>query len=139
MRRAIRWGRMLWKYLLPGYPYDTELIHYYWALKALCDGVSADVVEARFIWLWLLDWGLAPDLLHCSECGSTLISGQAYERRGEGYICSSCARGEPRVRIDAFRDYAMSRSFVPEHLTPELEAQSQRILPTLKKNLVENK
>ena len=63
--QAVRWAKMLERHLIPGYPYDDLLALFYWALKALSEGVAPELLDARFLWRWLLSWGIAPDLRSC--------------------------------------------------------------------------
>ena len=71
----IRWGRspivsafklseLVLKYLMPGQPDDVLLANLYWNMKLLtCRNIPVEVAEWRFVWSWLEEWGLAPDLV----------------------------------------------------------------------------
>ena len=60
---AINWTKYLKKYLLPGHPDDELLVNLYWSMKLLTiPAVPPEAVNWRFLWLWLSEWGLAPEL-----------------------------------------------------------------------------
>ncbi|MBQ7219910.1 MAG: hypothetical protein IJS28_02905 [Synergistaceae bacterium] len=60
---AINWTKTLTRYLLPGHPDDELLTNLYWSMKLLAvPAVPAEAVNWRFLWLWLTEWGLAPEL-----------------------------------------------------------------------------
>ncbi len=134
---SVRWAGMLERFLIPGYPYDTLLALLYWAMKALEKGVEPDAVHARFLWRWLLDWGIAPDFGRCGSCGVPL--------RGEGawldgaFVCKSCAHGLGTLRFDEFAAYAMSKSFVPQVRNEEMLRQARELQRFFVKNLEENR
>lgn len=60
---AFKWSKAVMKYLMPEQPDDDLLSNLYWNMKLLCDKrIPAYVSDWRFIWLWLEEWGLAPDI-----------------------------------------------------------------------------
>ena len=60
---AMNWTKTLIKYLLPGHPDDELLTNLYWSMKMLAvPSVPPEAVNWRFLWLWLTEWGLAPEL-----------------------------------------------------------------------------
>ena len=60
---AINWTKYLKKYLLPEHPDDELLTNLYWSMKLLTVPIlPAEAVNWRFLWLWLSEWGLAPEL-----------------------------------------------------------------------------
>lgn len=62
---ALNWSKILVKYLLPDQPDDELLANLYWSMKLLtCPNVPTDAAEWRFIWKWLENWGLAPDIVN---------------------------------------------------------------------------
>ena len=138
--RAVAMANMLSRSLIPGYPYDALLANFYWALKALENNAPPVAVYARFLWRWLLDWGIAPDLGHCAKCGEPL-SLAAW--RDGAFMCPRCAGFSEDAAVDAgtvfdisdFARYALSRSFVPDCTTDGLLRQSALISPFLKRNL----
>ena len=69
---AVRWAKLLTRYLIsedtemtaspaPAHPLDSLLANFYWSLKLL-DKIPAEAAEWRFLWRWLKNWGLAPEL-----------------------------------------------------------------------------
>ena len=134
---AVHMVKMLEKNLILGYPYDTLLILFYWALKALQKGIEPELVNARFLWRWLLDWGIAPDLQRCVSCGSPL-EGQGSWLDG-GFHCRSCSGSQKLLSFDEFADYALSASFIPPKINANMVEQARRLLPYFVKNLDENR
>jgi DNA repair protein RecO (recombination protein O) len=59
---AIRWAKLLMRRLPPEHPADDLLANFYWSMKLLDGGFPAAAAEWRFLWRWLKNWGLAPDL-----------------------------------------------------------------------------
>jgi DNA repair protein RecO (recombination protein O) len=59
---AIRWAKLLMRRLPPEHPSDELLANFYWSMKLMDGGFPAAAAEWRFLWRWLRDWGLAPDL-----------------------------------------------------------------------------
>ena len=64
---AIRWAKLLMRRLLPEHPSDDLLANFYWSMKLLDGGFPAAAAEWRFLWRWLKNWGLAPDLSAFSD------------------------------------------------------------------------
>ena len=63
IRTAITWVKLLIRYLMPEQPDDELLTNLYWSMKLLCvPVVPVEAVNWRFLWLWLTEWGLAPEL-----------------------------------------------------------------------------
>jgi len=135
--QAVRWEKMFERYLIPGYPYDDLLALFYWALKALSTGIAPDLLDARFLWRWLLSWGIAPDLLSCSACGKPL-DGRAVWQEGT-FVCTNCAYGQSPVDIDEFAAYALSKSFVPENGISKLLEQARNVRQHFVRNLDDNR
>jgi hypothetical protein len=70
---AVRWAKLLTRHLMDGHPADDILANLYWNMKLMSDGeIPVEVAEWRFLWRWLKNWGLAPDL-------SLFIDGSAEE------------------------------------------------------------
>ena len=59
---AIRWAKLMMRRLPPEHPSDELLANFYWSMKLLDRGFPAAAAEWRFLWRWLKNWGLAPDL-----------------------------------------------------------------------------
>lgn len=135
--QAVRWAKMLERHLIPGYPYDDLLALFYWALKALSEGVAPELLDARFLWRWLLSWGIAPDLRSCGSCGKPL-GGRAVWREGT-FVCTDCAPGQSPVDIDEFAAYALSKSFVPENGASKLLEQARNVQQFFVRNLDDNR
>ena len=134
---AARWIRLLAENLIPGYPYDSLLTKFYWAMKALEKGVEPDIVSARFLWCWLLDWGIAPDFKLCSTCGRPLNgSGTWFDG---SFNCQACASGRQQLEFDLFAEYALSNSFIPNTENAEMLKQAKALFPFFVKNLDENR
>ena len=128
---------MLAENLIPGYPYDSLLTKFYWAMKALEKGVEPDIVSARFLWCWLLDWGIAPDFKLCSTCGRPLNgSGTWFDG---SFNCQACAGGRQQLEFDLFAEYALSNSFIPNTENAEMLKQARALFPFFVKNLDENR
>ncbi|MDR2529280.1 MAG: recombination protein O N-terminal domain-containing protein [Synergistaceae bacterium] len=71
---AARWAKLLKRHLMKDtegrHPADKLLANLYWNMKLLCSPeLPVEAVEWRFIRRWLMDWGLAPDLPRCADCG----------------------------------------------------------------------
>ena len=61
---AVKWLKMIMRRLMPGQPDNELLINLYWSLHLLKDTkIPADVADWKFLWQWLENWGLAPDLV----------------------------------------------------------------------------
>ncbi len=110
--QAVQWVGYFNKYLIAGYPYNDLLALFFWALKALAQKIPESVVNARFLWRWLLSWGIAPDLIRCTSCGRPL-NGRAVPHEG-AFVCSDCGDGMRPLEIDEFALYALGRSFIPD-------------------------
>ena len=134
---AARWIRLLAQNLIPGYPYDPLLALFYWAMKALEKGVEPEIVSARFLWRWLLDWGIAPDFNMCSSCGKPLNGRGAW--CDGGFYCEECASGQHTITFEHFAGYAQSNSFVPEEENEEITKQARDLFPFFVKNLDDNR
>lgn len=136
--QAVRWSKMFERHLISGYPYDDLLALFYWALKALAEGVAPELINARFLWRWLLSWGIAPDLRSCSSCGKSLREGAVW--REGAFVCTECAADRKQaLDIDEFAAYALAKSFVPENGTPRLLEQAENIQRFFVKNLDDNR
>ena len=60
---AMNWTKYLKRYLLPEQPDDELLTNLYWSMKLLTvPNMPPEAVNWRFLWLWLSEWGLAPEL-----------------------------------------------------------------------------
>ena len=60
---ALKWCRLIIKYLEPSRPDDELLANLYWNMKLLAGtSVPPEALSWRFIWRWLNIWGLAPDI-----------------------------------------------------------------------------
>ena len=60
---AVNWTKYLDTYLIKEHPYDKILTNLYWSMKLLTVPiVPTEAVNWRFIWLWLSEMGLAPEL-----------------------------------------------------------------------------
>ncbi len=65
MIMLLHWARSILKYLPYGHPDNDLLANFYWNMKLLCaPGVPCDAADWRFIWKWLENWGLAPDVVN---------------------------------------------------------------------------
>lgn len=62
---ALRWSKILAKYLPYRHADNDLLVNLWYNMKLLehPDIVPVRAAEFRFIWLWLREWGLAPDLI----------------------------------------------------------------------------
>ena len=63
---ALRWSEIVKKYLIPKQADNDLLMNLRSNMKLLesPDKVPVYAAEFRFIWLWLEEWGLAPDLIN---------------------------------------------------------------------------
>ena len=62
---AIKWTRLITKYLTFEQPDNNLLTNLYWSMKLLCVScVPTEAINWRFIWKWVESWGLAPDMLN---------------------------------------------------------------------------
>ncbi len=136
VKQAARWIGLFDRYLIAGYPYNELQALFYWALKALAQKISAPVVDARFLWRWLLNWGIAPDLARCSACGRAL-DGRGVPQGG-AFVCAECGKGSEALEIDEFARYALSKSFIPTGNFLRLREQVEPLGKLLIKNLEEN-
>ena len=63
LKTAFDWAKRLVKTLRPKLPDNELLTNFYWSLKLLAVRyVPVEAVDWRFMWLWLEEWGIAPDL-----------------------------------------------------------------------------
>ena len=94
---AVRWSRLVTRFLLSGHPADELLANLYWNMRLLSEpSVPAAAAGWRFLWRWLTDWGLASDMGHCIHCGRVLQKGAAWT--GEGLVCPDCDPSAQRER-----------------------------------------
>ncbi len=135
--QAVAWVRLFDKYLIAGYPYNDLLASFFWALKALAQKIPAQVVNARFLWRWLLSWGIAPDLVRCNSCGRTL-NGRGVPQGG-AFLCEGCGGEDDILEIGDFARYVMSKSFVPEGSISRLREQCEPLGKLFIGNLEENR
>lgn len=83
---AARWSKLLIRHVIPEHPADALVADLYWNTKLLCAAhVSAEAAGWRFLWRWLVDWGLAPDMRRCAACGREL---EAATWGRDGLICA---------------------------------------------------
>lgn len=88
---AVRWSRLVKRFLPFEYPADDLLANLYWNMRLLSSPqVPPAAAEWRFLWRWLKEWGLAPDLAHCSRCGRVLRYEGMWTR--DGLLCPDCGR-----------------------------------------------
>ncbi len=93
---AVRWSRLVKRFLPFEYPADVLLANLYWNMRLLSvPAVPPAAAAWRFLWRWLEDWGLAPDLAHCSRCGG---APEGAEWTEEGLLCSHCVRDRQGAR-----------------------------------------
>lgn len=65
MFTAIKWIKLIMKFLAAGQPDDNLLANLYWSMKLLEQPhVPVEVSSWKFLWRWLESWGLAPDLVN---------------------------------------------------------------------------
>ena len=89
INRLLEWDGLLCRHLVPGLQCDEVLTLFYRSGLLLKEGVHPLVVEWRFLWKWLNEWGIAPSLDICGGCGSRLTSAQLGT---SGLHCPSCSR-----------------------------------------------
>lgn len=98
IKRMLEWDRLLCEYLVPGLPCDEVLALFYWSGVLLKEGVHPLVAEWRFLWKWLYNWGIAPSLDLCGECGAALASARL---AASGFLCPTCAHLHEGTAISA--------------------------------------
>lgn len=108
-RQALHWCSLLSRNLLRGFPYDSLLPLLYWSTAALVGGAPPGVVSVRFLWRWLDDWGMAPELERCSLCGDP--AGKV-GLTDAGPVCPACG-AETAADIAGFGGYVRSPSAQP--------------------------
>lgn len=135
--QAVQWIRAFERYLITGYPYNDLLALFYWALKSLSENVPPQIVNARFLWRWLLSWGIEPDLTRCSSCGHPLDGRGAWQEGS--FLCDKCGAGGESYKLDEFARYALSKSFIPEDNTSRLLEQAEPLQSLFVKNLEDNR
>ncbi|MBQ3455583.1 MAG: hypothetical protein IJG36_04040 [Synergistaceae bacterium] len=67
---AMKWAKLLAKYMPHEQPDDNLLTYLYWNMKLLATpSVPYYVPDWRFLWQWIMLWGLAPDIteFHASK------------------------------------------------------------------------
>ena len=90
LRTLLEWDMLLCEHIVPGIPCDEILALFYWCGILLKQGVHPGAGEWRFLWKWLENWGLAPSLEICVDCGSRFGEGAFWTERG--LQCRSCGR-----------------------------------------------
>ncbi len=96
--RMLEWDRLLCEHLVPGLPCDEVLALFYWSGVLLKEDVHPHVVEWRFLWKWLYNWGIAPSPDLCGECGAALASARL---AASGFLCPVCARTHEGTALSA--------------------------------------
>ena len=62
---ALKWMKIISKFLTPEQPDNDLLANLYWSMNLLKDSrVPADAADWKFLWRWLENWGIAPDLVN---------------------------------------------------------------------------
>lgn len=65
---AVKWTRLLKRYFISSHPDNDLLANLYWNMKILCDEkIPAEVADWRFMYRWLMLWGIAPDINNFSK------------------------------------------------------------------------
>ncbi|MBQ9565422.1 MAG: DNA repair protein RecO C-terminal domain-containing protein [Synergistaceae bacterium] len=91
IRTAVRWSRLLTRFLPPEQPADELLANLYWNMRLLSNpAILPAAAEWRFLYRWLADWGIAPDMAHCSRCRRVPSPAQRMAWTDEPLICSDC-------------------------------------------------
>lgn len=73
---------------------NDALLRLLWStMVQLRDGAPHQIVEFRALWKTLANFGVAPSLEFCSQCGAKLTEGRF---TADGLLCESCARGSGR-------------------------------------------
>ena len=106
---AFKWVKYLLKYMPYGEPDDELLSHLYWSMKLLTFSiVPEEAADWRFIWLWLREWGLAPELAQFyaskgfRDCEVVLLS-QLESLAPKGVICLFSSPVNPSIRENVFK------------------------------------
>ncbi|MCR4817767.1 MAG: DNA repair protein RecO [Fretibacterium sp.] len=90
---AVRWARLIKRFLPSDYPADTLLANLYWNMRLLsAPSVPPAAAEWRFLWRWLEDWGLAPDLNRCARCGRVPDVPDRVMWTEDGLLCADCGQ-----------------------------------------------
>lgn len=121
---AVRWVKLLMRFLPAGHTADDLLAGLYWNMKLLGNTeIPVEAADWRFFWRWLKGWGLAPDLSRCGLCGEASAS---LSWTPDGLVCSRCSQ-EAFLRFPVFSspDFAFLRS-VAEMSTSEIETFKER-------------
>lgn len=85
---AVRWSKLLMKLLPFEQPDDELAANLYWNMRLLCcDGLKVDAADWRFMYRWLMLWGLAPDLSRCSAC---CAAADELYWADDGLLCPRC-------------------------------------------------
>ena len=88
---AVRWSRLLTRLLIPEHPADDLLANLYWNMRLLSNPIAPpEAAEWRFLYRWLMEWGLAPDIAHCAFCGCAPQPGQNFAWTDDGLVCADC-------------------------------------------------
>ncbi len=62
---ALKWTKIISKFLTPEQPDNDLLTNLYWSMNLLKDSrVPVDAADWKFLWRWLENWGIAPDLVN---------------------------------------------------------------------------
>lgn len=109
MITVLKWIRTLTKYLPSSQPDNELLTNLYWCMKLLCAPVvPVDVSDWKFLWRWLKEWGLAPDIIEFHQAKNfshdeIILLAQVDELNTQGVIKLFSFPITLKIRENAFK------------------------------------
>jgi DNA repair protein RecO (recombination protein O) len=108
---AIRWAKLLMRRLPPEHASDELLANFYWSMKLMDNGFPAAAAEWRFLWRWLKDWGLAPELSVFSGVSETDLDLLRRTAAVKAENCAALNCDALTARASLFRDASRRAEF----------------------------
>lgn len=117
LKTAFSFVKSIMQYLPYEQPDDDLLVNLYWSMKLLTVGaVPPSAAHWRFVWRWLTEWGIAPELEEFCSQGNFLTEEMELLSQAAGMTPKAVAelfsgKINPNVRKNVFR-VAVNKSMV---------------------------
>lgn len=117
LKTAFLFVKALFKYLPHEQPDDELLVNLYWSMKLLTfRAVPPSAAHWRFIWRWLNEWGIAPELEEFCSAGNFLTEEMELLSQTAGLTIKAVeelflGKLNPNIRENVFK-VAVNRSMV---------------------------